>query len=111
MNEKLSILDNVNALFKNTKNVVQSVQDLIDSNSQMQKELERIEKERAKNIKTELKKSIVSKDGINFLDAIVPLDGGAIKDILFQLKGEVTNLFAVVGGESDEIGRASCRER
>src|SRR5690554_7140242 len=67
----------------------------------MQKELERIEKERAKNIKTELKKSIVSKDGINFLDAIVPLDGGAIKDILFQLKGEVTNLFAVVGGESD----------
>jgi len=101
MNEKLSILDNVNALFKNSKNVVQSVQDLIDSNSQMQKELERIEKERAKNIKTELKKSIVAKDGINFLDAIVPLDGGAIKDILFQLKGEVTNLFAVVGGESD----------
>src|SRR5690554_6360293 len=101
MNEKLSILDNVNALFKNTKNVVQSVQDLIDSNSQMQKELERIEKERAKNIKTELKKSIVAKDGINFLDAIVPLDGGAIKDILFQLKGEVSNLFAVVGGESD----------
>lgn len=101
INEKLVKLDDVNALFKNTKNVVQSVQELIDNNNSMQKQLEKIEKERAKNIKADLKKSIVEKDGINFLDAIVPLDGGAIKDLLFQLKGEVENLFAVIGGESD----------
>jgi alanyl-tRNA synthetase len=38
---------------------------------------------------------------VNFLEAIVPLDGGAIKDVLFQLKGEIENLFAVIGGEND----------
>ena len=29
------------------------------------------------------------------------MDGGAIKDILFQLKGEVDTFFAVIGGEKD----------
>ncbi|RYM33932.1 alanine--tRNA ligase [Brumimicrobium glaciale] len=101
INNKLEQLSNVNALFKNTKNVVQSVEEILESNNRMQKQLEKIEKERAKDIKADLKKSIVEKDGMNFIEAIVPLDGGAIKDVLFQLKGEVANLFAVIGGESD----------
>jgi len=101
INDKLAQLNLVNDLFKNTKNVVQSVEELIESNNHMQKQLEKIEKERAKDIKADLKKNIVEKDGINFLEAIVPLDGGAIKDVLFQLKGEVQNLFAVIGGEND----------
>jgi alanyl-tRNA synthetase len=101
INNKLLELNSVNVLFKNTKNVVQSVEEILESNNRMQKQLETIEKERAKSIKADLKKSIVEKDGLNFLEAIVPLDGGAIKDVLFQLKGEVSNLFAVIGGESD----------
>ncbi|WP_107039043.1 alanine--tRNA ligase [Brumimicrobium mesophilum] len=101
INNKLEQLSNVNALFKNTKNVVQSVEEILESNNRMQKQLEQIEKDRAKNIKGDLKNNIVEKDGMNFLEAIVPLDGGAIKDVLFQLKGEVANLFAVIGGEKD----------
>ncbi len=102
INDKLEQLNNVNALFKNTKNVVLSVEEILESNHRMQKQLEQIEKERAKDIKSDLKKSIVEKNGMNFLEAIVPLDGGAIKDVLFQLKGEVENLFAVIGGKHDE---------
>lgn len=101
INNKLEQLNSVNALFKNTKNVVQSVEEILESNNRMQKQLEKIEKERAKDIKGDLKKNIVEKNGMNFLEAIVHLDGGAIKDVLFQLKGEVENLFAVIGGESD----------
>lgn len=101
INDKLAQLDNVNALFKNTKNVVQSVKDLIESNNKMQKQIEQIEKDRAKSIKVDLKNNIVEQNGTNFLSAIVPLDGGSIKDILFQLKGEVENLFAVIGGDKD----------
>jgi len=101
INNKLEQLSNVNALFKNTKNVIQSVEEILESNNRMQKRLEKIEKARAKGIKADLKKNIVEKDGMNFLEAIVQLDGGTIKDVLFQLKGETPNLFAVIGGESD----------
>jgi len=101
ISNKLMELNSVNALFKNSKNIVQSVEELLENNHRMQKQLERIEKERAKDIKGELKNSIVATDGLNFLEAIVPLDGSSIKDVLFQLKGEVDNLFAVIGGEHD----------
>jgi alanyl-tRNA synthetase len=35
---------------------------------------------------------------VNFLGEIVELDGGSIKDILFQLKGEHDRFVGVIGG-------------
>lgn len=98
---KLNELEEVSKLLKNPKNVIQSLGDLIASNQQAQKQLEQLEKEQAKRIKSELKSKVQSINGVNFIEGIVPLSGGAIKDILFQLKGEVDNLFAVVGGDHD----------
>jgi alanyl-tRNA synthetase len=99
--QQLETLSSIQGLFKNPKNVVQSVEDTLSKNQHLQKQLDKMEKERAKNIKADLKERIQSINGINFLEGIVPLDGGAIKDILFQLKGEVDTFFAVIGGEKD----------
>ena len=33
---------------------------------------------------------------------IVDLDAGAVKDILFQLKGEYDNFIGIIGGKSDD---------
>lgn len=99
--KKLEELDQVHSLFKNPKNIIQSVEDLITANHKAQKQLEQFEKGQAKDIKADLKSKIQELDGVSFLEGVVALDGGAIKDILFQLKGEVDNLFAVIGGEND----------
>lgn len=98
---ELNTLNDIRGLLKNPKDIVKSVEDLQKENSELQKTLEKIKKEQAKSIKLSLKEKIEGRKGAHFLEAMVPLDGGSIKDILFQLKGELDDLFAVIGGEQD----------
>jgi alanyl-tRNA synthetase len=99
--DQIDTLDEIKALFKNPKDVKKAVTDLMSKNDELNKKLAQIEKEKAKNIKSELKNKITEFNGVPFLEAIVPLDGGSIKDILFQLKSEMDSLIAVIGGESE----------
>ena len=52
-------------------------------------------------VKADLKGKIRNEKGANILTDVVELDGGSIKDILFQLKGEVDNFVGVLGGVAD----------
>lgn len=99
IHQKLEQLDEVGDLLKNPTAVVASVQDLLSKNHAMQKQLEVVEKERVLSMKSELTKKIEQKEGVNFLEAILPLDGKGIKDILFQLNSSYENLVAVIGGK------------
>ncbi len=98
---KLAHLEQIESLFKNPKDIVQSVTVLIEKNHALQKHLQQLEKEQIKTLKSDLKNKIQNKNGINYLEAIVPFDGKAIKDILFQLKGEQDTFFAVIGGKNN----------
>jgi alanyl-tRNA synthetase len=100
--EKAETLDTIAQLLKNPKDAVKAVNDILVRNSQLTKEIEQLQKERAIGVKAELKNKIVSIGGINFLGEIVALDGGSIKDILFQLKGEVPDFFGVLGGNEGD---------
>jgi alanyl-tRNA synthetase len=99
--EQIDLLTEIKRLLKSPKSPVEAIQDLMQKNTQLTKEIEQFEKAKAGDIKQELKGQITTMNGINYLEAIVPLDGGSVKDILFQLRGEIQNLFAVIGGESD----------
>lgn len=100
--EKAETLDTISLSLKNPKDLVKAVEDLQTKNNQLTKEIEQLLKEKALSVKGELKNKIESINGINFLGTIVPLDGGSIKDILFQLKGEVDNFFGVIGGNEGD---------
>ncbi len=100
--KKAETLDTIALSLKNPKDIVKAVNDLQIKNAQLQKELEQLQKEKAKNIKNELKASIKEENGIHILSSIVELDGGSIKDILFQLKGEYDNFFGVLGGKTGD---------
>lgn len=102
LNERLALLDEVKSLLKNPKDLPKAIRDLQDKNTALSKEIEVHEKLKAQGVKLELKAKIIAYQGINFLGEIVELDGGSIKDILFQLKGEVDNLFAVIGGKVED---------
>ncbi|WP_321287467.1 alanine--tRNA ligase [uncultured Sunxiuqinia sp.] len=100
INKNMDELLELRGLFNNTKNLTKSVNDLMHENAALKKQLEASEKQAAAGVKDELRKNIKSLDGVNVIAAKVNLDSPqAIKDLAFQLKGEVDNLFLVLGAE------------
>ena len=83
----------VKALLKNPKDIAKSVSSLQDENAALKKQIEQLLKDKAKNMKGDLKNQITEINGVNFLATKVDLDQGSIKDIMFELGGEIDNLF------------------
>ncbi len=100
--QKADTLETIALTLKNPKDLIKAVEDLLTKNNQLTKEIEVLQREKAMNVKGELKSKIETINGINFLGTTVNLDGGSIKDILFQLKGEVDNFFGVIGGNEGD---------
>lgn len=100
--ERSGTLGQVATVLKNPKDVVKAVSDLQAKNYELQKEIERLQKERAVIIKQELKSKVVELNGTHFLGETVMMDAGSVKDILFQLKGEYTSFLGVIGGDQGD---------
>jgi len=91
-------LSEVKAVLNNTQNLKKSVEDLVAQNSRLQKQIEEFERKAASGIKDELKKKVQSINGVNVIAEVIQLDSAqAVKDLAFQLKGEIDNLFLVLG--------------
>ncbi|NOQ73683.1 MAG: alanine--tRNA ligase [Crocinitomix sp.] len=91
----------ISQLLKKPKDAVKSINELIDKNNKLCKEIEELKRNQVKQIKAGVLAKVEEKNGVNFVSDILDLDGGSIKDLCFQLKGEVDNLFAVIGGKAD----------
>jgi alanyl-tRNA synthetase len=94
--------DAINELLKNPKDIVKSVDDLIQKNSLLQKQIEQFKKDQARLVKTELKAKVEQKEGYSYLEAELNLDAGSVKDILFQLKSEFPNFVGIIGSKEDD---------
>jgi alanyl-tRNA synthetase len=69
-------------------------------NTQLAKQIENFQKESLKIVKANLKSRILQEHGVNIIADKINVDNaGMVKDLAFQLKGEVENLFLVVGAE------------
>ncbi len=96
-------LNEIKALFKNPKNVVESVKLLFKEADELNKQIEEMTKEQAQAIKKHLKEQVQEINGINFIGYKIGINSAsAIKDISFQLKGEIKNLVLVLGAEINE---------
>jgi len=94
----LDELAEVKVLLNNTQNLKKSVEDVLVQNSQLQKQIEEFERKAASGIKQELKSKIQKINGVNVIAEVIQLDSAqAVKDLAFQLKGEVDNLFLALG--------------
>ena len=93
------------SLLNKPKNLEQSIQDLMTKNQELSKQIENLQKGNAKRIKATLKEKIRPLKEINFLSEIVELPSSSVKDILFQLKGELDNFIGVIGNiDGDKCG-------
>jgi alanyl-tRNA synthetase len=98
--EKLRELSETSALFSQTKDLKKSVESLLEENKRLVKKLEDYERQEVTRIKNDLKKLVVSYAGVNII-AAQPIIGSAqaVKDLAYQLRGEITNLYLVLGVE------------
>jgi alanyl-tRNA synthetase len=101
-NEQEKQLKAVNELLRNPKDITKAVDDLLTKNNALQKQVESLKKAQAKVVKSELKSTIENKGDYSLLTATVELDAASVKDILFQLKGEVAHLVAIIGSTEDD---------
>jgi alanyl-tRNA synthetase len=97
-----SELNRLKELLKNPKDTVQRVQELLDENSQLQKKIEQFTNEKTQQIKQNLIGRVKSVNGINLLAERIELPtADAIKNLSFELKNQVENLFFLAGAEID----------
>ena len=100
--EKLDELARTRALFGQTHNLQKSVEELMAENASLRKQIEDFERKAASGVKDELKSNIEKVGDINLIAACTVLGSAqAIKDLAYQLKGEIENLFLVLGVELD----------
>lgn len=100
VNTRLHTLHGIGELVKSNKNLIADIEKLISDNQVLAKQVEQFAKDAAKIVKTSLKESITTVNGVNAIFANVEVaSAGDIKDIAFQLKGEVENLFMALGAE------------
>jgi len=92
----------------NAQNPLKAVESLQEENSALQKQIQQLLKDKAKNLKGELKAEIEVINGINFLAKKIDLDAGGMKDLAFEMGGETENLFLVFGAENDGKALLAC---
>ena len=95
-------------LLNNAKDPVKALQSLQDENTSLKKQIESLLKDKAKNLKGNLKNEFEALNGINFLAKKVDLDASGMKDLCFELGGEQSNLFIILGAEQNGKALLSC---
>ncbi|MBO3117730.1 alanine--tRNA ligase [Winogradskyella sp. DF17] len=98
----------VKAVLKNANEPVKAVQNLQEENVELKKQIEALLKDKAKNLKTELKSELREINGIQFLAKKIDLDPASIKDLCFDLGHQHDNLFLLFGAENNGKALLSC---
>ncbi len=106
--ENNRILSEVKALLSNASNPVKTITSLQEENAKLKKEIESLQKDKAKNLKSDLLTEIQSFNGIDFLAKKVALDAPSIKDLSFEMGQNKTNLFLLLAAENDGKVLLSC---
>jgi alanyl-tRNA synthetase len=98
--EQSHVLHELKVLMKNPKDLLKSVTDLQNEKHELEKQLSFFMKEKAADIKKAILSKIEKRDSISFVAEKIKFDSAEeIKNILFELKNEVPNLFCVLAAD------------
>lgn len=100
LREQGEVLDQLRELFKGQKDLVKSVSALMDEKLALQKRIEVLENEKLQSLKQELLSKVVAQNGHHILVSKVSVpNADALKQLAYDLKAKVDNLFCVLGAE------------
>ncbi|RZJ35942.1 MAG: alanine--tRNA ligase [Flavobacterium sp.] len=101
-------LDEIRTILKNPQDSVKSVQSLQEENAKLKKQLEALQKDKAKNMKTELASELREVNGAQFLAKKVDLSPEGAKDLAYELGTLGDNLFLVLATAEDGKPMITC---
>ncbi len=101
-------LGSIKSLFKGAKDPVKAVNDLQEENAKLVKEVEQLQKAKAKGLKSDLLKELETVSDIQFLAKKVDLDAGGIKDLSFEMGANLKDLFLLLASEQNGKALLSC---
>jgi alanyl-tRNA synthetase len=100
IDDQLKTLKSIRETVKGSKDILESVMNLLRENDELTRQIEQLNRERLKILKADLKSKVLTEKGVSIISGIVDMDNASmIKDLAFQLKAEVENLFLVLGAE------------
>lgn len=85
-----------------SKELVKSVEKLLEENAALKSELDSLKREKAQSEIQNWKNDFVEKDGKKLLVKKTSLDAASVKDIVFQLKKEIPNSITVIISDANE---------
>lgn len=99
INRQLAILNNIQSVLKTSSaNLIKNLEQLVNERDVLIKKANNLLMEKAGVIRDELINKIQKKNGINFIAEKIELDSAeAVKNISFELKNKIENLFLVLG--------------
>ena len=95
-------------ILKNTNHPVDSVKSLMNENQALKKQIEGLQKEKSKTLKSSLLKEINEINGVKFLAKEINLEPQNIKDLCFELGKDQNNLFLFFGTNYNNKAILSC---
>ncbi len=100
VNDQIQTLKNIRETLKGSNDILAGVMNLLKENTELSKKIEAFGRERLKILKANLKSKVLAENGINIIADQVDVDNATMmKDLAFQLKNEVENLFLVLGAD------------
>ncbi len=100
-NEKEQEVEQIKDFFKGSKNVVKSVEQLLEQNNKLQKQIEQLNAKMSSSVKTELKAKFKEQNGIPYIAEKVELSAAAMKDLAFALTREMDSVLVVLVAENN----------
>ena len=98
INLQQDILKEVRGLFNNAPNLKAAIQKAIEENTELKKQAEEFFKEKVTALKNILVKQIQERSGMKLIQTRAEIRPEAIKDIAFQLRGEIAERLLFVAG-------------
>lgn len=101
LNDQLETVGKVKELLKSAKDVVKGVEQLIDENEALRRQVLVMMQAKARQVKADLLAAVEAKGDTNVIIAQVELDADAIKNVSFELRQQVQNLFCLLAANVD----------
>ena len=101
INSSFHMFKEIERMFKSNKGVLECVKALIDENDSLKKDAEKFAQESLKLVKERLKNRKRVYRNVTFIVEHLLIPAPQVKDIAFQLKGELERFVFVVGGVTE----------
>ena len=97
------ILEDIQEMCGNPTDITKAIHNCLEENTQLKKQVEDFKQQSIVNLYNDLKQKSENINGINYFEAILPIDSDAMKDIAYKFRGEFKDLCFV--GANEQAGK------